>query len=94
MYSLVNENSELNKKTGKGISRRALEKNIHHQQYLDCLEDDYKVQQISMKKIHSEKHRIYTVVQRKKGISPYNDKIFISKCDDGSFETHSFGYKE
>lgn len=94
MYSITNEDPQLNKKTGKGISRRALHKETNHAAYVACLEDDYVVKRIKMTNIRSENHVVHTVKQFKKGLSPFNDKLYISKDSNGSFITHSFGYKD
>ena len=82
----------MNKKTAKGISRRVVAKTINHDNYEACLQDDYEVEQVAITKIHSKNHGLYTSTMFKKGLSPYNDKLYIDK-EMGEYTTHSFGYK-
>ena len=82
----------MNKKTAKGISRRVVAKAINHDNYEACLQDDYNITSLPMTKIHSINHSLYTSTLFKKGLSPYNDKLFIDKEMD-EYTTHSFGYK-
>lgn len=92
MYSILNQDDKMNKKTGKGIARRAI-KLIDHSRYVACITDEnYDVEKVTTTKFISENHHVYTVEQSKKGLSPYNDKVRIEKLPDGEFRTHSFGY--
>ena len=87
MYSLKLGN-EQEKKTGKGIKKSVLNKDIKHADYKECLftQQDYSH---SMKTFRSQQHKLYTVSQHKKSLSPYDDKRYI--LQDG-FTTRAHGH--
>ena len=79
MYSLKLDDGH-EKKTGKGIKKSVLKKEITHDDYKQCLfsQEEY---YHSMKTFRSQQHHLYTVSQYKKSLSPYDDKRFI--LEDG-----------
>ena len=79
MYSMVADGGE-EKKTAKGVSKIVTKKRLRHSQYRDCLFDS-KVTFAEMKQIRSFHHQLYSINLKKIGLSPYDDKRFVS--DDG-----------
>ena len=75
MYSILTEDGK-EKKTGKGIKKSVLKKEIKHQDFKDCLfqQREYKH---SMMNFRSECHQVYTIKQTKKSLSPFDDKRYI-----------------
>ena len=69
------------KKTGKGIKKIVLKKQIKHQDFKDCLflQQDY---QHSMMQFRSQGHQLFTTRQIKKSLSPFDDKRYI--LDNGT----------
>ena len=92
MYNIENQNGALNKSTAKGITRAAKEQQCRMEEYKKALFSKEKdVQKVTMHRIVSKNHKMYTVKQEKKGLSCYNDKIYLER-DGDSFITHSFGH--
>ena len=95
MYHIENERSALNKSTAKGITKAAKEKYCTYEAYKNALyyEDNITLYtpHIKMRRIQSDAHKLYTVVQEKKGLSSFNDKIYVKKGDN-SFICHSYGH--
>lgn len=89
MYSILTEDGK-EKKTGKGIKRSVLKKDIKHQQFKDCLFKQREYQH-SMMNFRSECHQIYTIKQFKKSLSPFDDKRYI--LEDG-YTTRAHGHYE
>ena len=87
----MSEDPNYSKRTAKGINRGATKK-LLHDAYLECLNNNYSVKKIGWDQITSKNHVVSTVRMYKKGLSPYNDKCYISK-DGEIFTVHSFGYK-
>ena len=87
MYSLLTEDGK-EKKTGKGIKRSVLKKNISHQDFKDCLFQQREYHH-SMMNFRSENHQMYTIKQKKKSLSPFDDKRYILR--DG-FTTRAHGH--
>ena len=92
MYSIINENTKYDKCTAKGIDRRVKNKMLSHQSYVEALEQCDSVNTLAIPKIITKSHELFTVTQYKKGLSPYNDKIFLDRGEGGDWITHSFGY--
>ena len=87
MYSLkLMDDKE--KKTGKGIKKSVLKKEIKHADYKDCLFNQQEYSH-SMKTFRSQQHELYTVSQHKKSLSPFDDKRYI--LEDG-FTTRAHGH--
>ena len=84
MYSLLyNENGKtVEKKVAKGIAKNVTKREIRHEHYKECL-FNRKQQTASMQQIRSFKHNLYTVNLNKIGLSPFDDKRYISGngCD-------------
>ena len=80
MYSLkyTKKNTAVEKKTAKGITRNVTENIITHQDYKDCLFEQ-KIKMASMKQIRSDRHQVYSIKLNKIGLSPYDDKRYISE---------------
>ena len=93
MYSLVSVDDKLSKLTAKGIDSCTKNRELTHQRYVDSL---YKDTQdiLSSTRIINNRHKIYTVTQKKAGLSNFNDKIWLSQNPDGSFDAQPFGYKQ
>lgn len=92
MYSIKLEDLT-EKKTGKGIKKCILKRNIHHNNYYDCLFSDKqedKKQMVAFNTIRSVKHNISTVRLNKVGLSCYDDKRYL--LDDG-VTSYSYGHK-
>ena len=87
MYS-IKLMDEQEKKTGKGIKKNVLKKQIKHQDYKECLflQQDYTH---TMMNFRSQGHQMFTVSQVKKSLSPYDDKRYI--LEDG-FTTRAHGH--
>ena len=77
MYSMTYGGKE--KKTAKGISRSAA-KNLLHQMYKDAL-FNRRSTKTRVIMIRSIDHQIYSMVQDKIGLSPYDDKKYL--LEDG-----------
>ena len=80
MYSLLSSSNE--KKTAKGVSRYIVKNEFKHKNYRKCLLES-KVKSVEMRQITSYQHEIYSIKQRKIGLSPYDDKRYIlsNGCD-------------
>ena len=87
MYTLKLDN-EQEKKTGKGIKKSVLKKEIKHDDYRNCLFNQQEYSH-SMKTFRSQQHELYTVSQHKKSLSPFDDKRYI--LQDG-FTTRAHGH--
>lgn len=87
MYSMKLEDCK-EKKTGKGIKKSVLKKEIKHQDFKDCLfmrqEHEH-----SMVNFHSQRHQLFTIKQTKKYFSPFDDKRYI--FEDG-YITRAHGH--
>ena len=93
MYSLLNNDEQKNKMTAKGISRRVISNSVSHQSYKKCLEPNYLIQLLKGVRIRSTNHNLKTEKYQKKGLSPFNDKIFLDYIEkEKKFVSHSFGH--
>ena len=88
MYSIKTEDVEEDKKKGKGIKKSVLKKEVKHQDYKDCL-FERKEYQHSMMGFQSKQHRVYTIKQVKKSLSPYDDKRYIL---ENGYTTRAHGH--
>ena len=79
MYSMMTDDGK-EKKTGKGIKKSVLKKEIRHQDVKDCLMEKREFQR-SMMNFRSKQHQLFTVKQTKKSLSPFDDKRYI--LEDG-----------
>ena len=91
MYSLKSTKDCLSKSTAKGIDRHTKEREINHKSYLDGLFND-ESKKVLATRILNDGHHIYTVNQKKEGLSNFNDKVWIDKQEDGTFKSLPFGY--
>ena len=87
MYSMLTKGGEENKK-GKGIKKSVLKKEVHHQDFKDCLFERREFQH-SMMGFHSHQHQLFTEKQTKKSLSPFDDKRYI--LEDG-YTTRAHGH--
>ena len=89
MYSIKRSDGKV-KKTVKGISTTAKEKNISHAMYKECI---FAEKQMIHKqiKIMQDMHEMYTVEVNKTSLSPFNDKKWIKRVDS-DFTSYSFGH--
>ena len=92
MYSIHTTDVKYDKTTAKGISTPSKKLYLDHQSYRDALDGQYN--KIDMTRIVNESHSVYTVKQAKKGLSNYNDKIFMEINEKGEFFTKPFGFSE
>ena len=76
------------KKTGKGIKKSVLKKEVRHQDFKDCLMEKREFQH-SMVNFRSHQHQLHTIKQTKKSHSPFDDKRYI--LEDG-FTTRAHGH--
>ena len=76
------------KKTGKGIKKSVLKKEVRHQDFKDCLMEKREFQH-SMVNFRSHQHQLHTIKQTKKSLSPFDDKRYI--LEDG-FTTRAHGH--
>lgn len=90
MYSLLfhQGDEEIEKKTAKGIAKRVTQRNIRHVNYKECLFERKRTIH-SMKQIRSENHQLYMLNINKIGLSPYDDKRYIT--EDG-INTRAYGH--
>ena len=87
MYSMMTDDGK-EKKTGKGIKKSVLKKEIRHQDFKDCLMEKREFQH-SMMNFRSKQHQLFTVKQTKKSLSPFDDKRYI--LEDG-YSTRAHGH--
>lgn len=87
MYSMMTDDGK-EKKTGKGIKKSVLKKEIRHQDVKDCLMEKREFQH-SMMNFRSKQHQLFTVKQTKKSLSPFDDKRYI--LEDG-YTTRAHGH--
>ena len=79
MYSMkLNDGGE--KKTGKGIKKSVLKKELRYQDFKDCLMEkrEYEHTMVNFRRQH---HQVFTLKQTKKSLSPFDDKRYI--LEDG-----------
>jgi hypothetical protein len=74
MYSILEGDGE-EKKKAKGIAKRTTAK-LRHQQYITTLFNEQS-STVTMQRISSAKHDVYTVELTKIGLSPYDDKRYV-----------------
>ena len=87
MYSMMTDDGK-EKKTGKGIKKSVLKKEMRHQDFKDCLMEKREFQH-SMMNFRSKQHQLFTVKQTKKSLSPFDDKRYI--LEDG-YTTRAHGH--
>ena len=92
MYSLLSKSDKLNKTTAKGICRRVKDKVLNHKEYVHCIENVNSQKILTIPKFQHENNTIFTVNQRKKGLSAINDKIYMTRNCSNQWMTHSFGH--
>ena len=98
MYCLINEKENLNKSTAKGINKTVKDKFLKRDNYYNALFnpaapcEDNDFNKVIMKRIVCRDHKMYTVSQRKTGLSSYNDKLWISRINDSEWKTHRYGH--
>jgi len=88
MYSWKSAEGE--KKVAKGIVQYVKEKNIHHEQYRECLQQQKQFTH-SMYRFKADLHQVYLMLQTKKSLSPFDDKRYILDC---GVKTRAHGYQE
>lgn len=80
MYSVLTDN-EKEKKTAKGIKKSAINQDITHEKYHDCLLGNDKKQFVKFNLIRSQNHQIKSLQIKKVGLCAYDDKRYI--LEDG-----------
>lgn len=89
MYSIKLDDGK-EKKTGKGIKKSVLQKEIRHQDFKDCLMEKREYEH-SMMGFRSQRHQVFTLKQTKKSLSPFDDKRYI--LSDGC-TTRAHGHRQ
>ena len=79
MYSMKLDDDE-EKKTGKGIKKNVLKKEIKHQDFKDCLFNHQEYAH-TMVNFRSQQHQLFTIKQTKKSLGPFDDKRYILEDD-------------
>ena len=74
MYSL--KYGDNTKKAAKGVKKYVIRKQLQHELFEQCL-FDRQHQEHSMNMIRSDHHRLFTISQTKRTLSPYDDKRYI-----------------
>ena len=92
MYHIESIQSSNNKSTAKGITRRLKEKLLKRDAYRKALFSP-SVEKLKMVRIGQKKHQVYTLEESKRGLSSFNDKIWMRKVGAEEWDTHSFGHK-
>ena len=78
MYSLLSDCGE--KRTAKGITRSAAKKYLKHATYKECLQS-LQPTSVQQHRIGSERHKVFSIMQNKRGLSAYDDKRYL--LEDG-----------
>ena len=90
MYSLkIEDNKE--KKAAKGFLK-SIQRNIRHEDYLKCIDEDETDLSFTGKKIHSKDHEMFLVEITKRGLCAFNDKKYINKKGYREYDCYSFGH--
>ena len=89
MYSMLVSDGSV-KCTAKGVTRTAKNKYLNHDEYRKCL-TLLQAKSNVMYRIMQKDHKLFTVQQTKNSLSPFNDKIWMSKLND-QWVTHSLGH--
>lgn len=76
-------------KKAKGVKKSATAQQLSFIRYLECLEK-WSVVTTEAASLVTKLHKIYTVIQKKKGLCPYDDKRFL---DADGIHTRAFGHK-
>ena len=89
MYSiLLSDKNE--KKAAKGVLRYVKDKIIKHENYKNCLRESKSLKHKQCRILQQE-HELYTVVQNKVTLSPFNDKKWFMKIGE-ELVSHSYGH--
>ena len=91
MYSLINVADTLNKTTAKGISRGVKDRELKHSNYKNALDFPTEKSVLSIPAIRQKDHNMFTVTEKKSGLSSFNDKIWMDRTENGII-AHSIGY--
>ena len=81
------------KQSTKGISRSA-KRTIRHEDYVFIYNEGV-LRSVTNHRIESHLHQIYTVSQIKRGLCPYDDKLYLlANLSNGTSNpnTHAFGH--
>ncbi|KAJ8914863.1 hypothetical protein NQ315_014876 [Exocentrus adspersus] len=83
MYTVKRAGSSI-----KGIKKSVIKNVITLEDYLECV-DNFKEKVITQNLIKSEKHQVYSMMQEKIALSPYDDKRYLT---EGSYDTLPWGH--
>lgn len=75
MYAFKTMNNDVTKKA-KGVKKTCLKKNLTFEHYKKCLFEN-ETYYVKVKSIRSFKHQIFSISERKKALSSYDDKRII-----------------
>lgn len=81
------ENEGLTKRA-KGVKKAIVQNKITFEDYIDCL-NNYISMNVRQNLIKSDKHKVFTITQKKIALSPHDDKRYIIK---GSYSTLPWGH--
>ena len=90
LYSLKTVDG-VEKKTSKGTLKNITQTELVHEDYKESLFGETTYYNAGVKIMH-ENNMMYSVNLRKQSLNPINDKKFVTKNLDGSFQTLSFGH--
>ena len=80
-----------NKKTAKGVLNTIIKKHLKHEDFKNSLFNE-KVLRHEGQRILQKDHELYTANVNKVSLSAFNDKLYISKDNEGNYETCCFGH--
>lgn len=75
MYAILMADDE-EKKRAKGVRRDVIKRDLTFQKYVETIRM-VKVSSFSQTLIRSQRHRIYTISNLKKCLSPFDDKRYL-----------------
>lgn len=90
MYSMITM-KQISIKRAKGVLRKIISNQIQHTDYLNSLFQTEKYYHSGFTIFHKN-HNLFTANVNKVSLSPYNDKLFISKTENNEFQCYSFGH--
>ena len=76
------------KSAAAGVKTNVAAKKLSHQRFLDVLEDRILTESVEQTTIRSDKHKLYTVKQRKVGLFAADDKRWVV----GDHSTRALGH--
>ena len=78
-------------KKAKGMKKCVVKNNISHKNYKECLFESINFMHI-MKTLRSYNHKLYSIEQNRRTLSPYDDKGLIFLILENNIDTLSDGH--